>query len=899
LELLEDRTVLDTYIVNLAGDAGISLQGASDIRYCITQANRPDRAGSTIVFDTQATGPVITLSGGPLTISTDMTISGPGASSLTISGNHSSQVFTIQSGRVNIAGLTISGGSAANGGGIYNAGTLTVSDSNLSGNSADLNPAPLPGFPCYAYGGGIYNAGLLTVSDSTIASNSANGNNTTAGPGTGYGGGIYSTGWLTITGSTLSGNSANGQGSTSGDGTGYGGGIYSTGRLTISDSTLFGNGATGQGGRWSTGGSGFGYGGGIYNGGGLTVTDSTLYGNSASGAAGGYLFSGGDGYGGGIYNSDSLTVINSTLSGNDARGYSSPRNSAFGHGGGIYNTGTLTITSSTLSGNSASISVGSPSYLDSGGGGIYNDSQSGLPLPMVHNTLIAGNLVHTSFDVYGNLDPTSDYNLIGDGSGGLDPARGNLLGSSSNPLNPLLAPLGNYGGPTQTMALLPGSPALDAASLNYAPATDQRGFPRVAAPDIGAFESQGFTLSLVSGNGQNAPPGTAFAQPLVVAVTARAAGEPVAGGQVTFVAPAAGATAVLSGNPALIGAAGQASVVGQAGGTVGTYVVTASAGGDAITVSFRLTNGAAPEHSPSTVGVFDPATAIWYIRYSNSPGAPNITPFAYGGIGWIGVVGDWDGNGTDTIGVVDGTGASDPNFAVWYLKNSNSPGAPDMAPFAYGMRSWIPVVGDWTGSGHTGIGVFDPTTATFYLRNSVSPGAADFVIHYGAPGWVPVVGDWDANGTTTIGVFDPGFATWYLRNSNGPGAPDIQPFVYGMGSWTPVTGEWSGGGTGIGVFDPTTATWYLRNSASPGAPDYAPFTYGGAGWQPVPGSFAPVLRLHAAFAEALPRALAGLPGDAELQGVVEGALNGLAQTGIDPTALQDEALLAPDGSLLA
>src|SRR5262245_59791057 len=86
------------------------------------------------------------------------------------------------------------------------------------------------------------------------------------------------------------------------------------------------------------------------------------------------------------------------------------------------------------------------------------------------------------------------------------------------------------------------------------------------------------------------------------------------------------------------------------------------------------------------VGSFDPATATWYLRDSNSTGAPDTTPFAFGGPGWAPVAGDWSGNGSPGIGVFD------PATATWYLKNSPGPGAPDLAPFAYGGPGWKPVV---------------------------------------------------------------------------------------------------------------------------------------------------------------------------------------------------------------
>ncbi len=107
--------------------------------------------------------------------------------------------------------------------------------------------------------------------------------------------------------------------------------------------------------------------------------------------------------------------------------------------------------------------------------------------------------------------------------------------------------------------------------------------------------------------------------------------------------------------------------------------------------------------------------------------------------------------------------------------------------------AYLPVVGDWNGDGTDTIGAFDPQTATWYLRNSNSPGAPDVIapFAYGSPGWIPVVGDWDGDGRDSIGVFDPATAVWYLKNDNSQGAPNIAPFAYGSPNWRPVTGDWT------------------------------------------------------------------------------------------------------------
>ena len=164
------------------------------------------------------------------------------------------------------------------------------------------------------------------------------------------------------------------------------------------------------------------------------------------------------------------------------------------------------------------------------------------------NTVVADNQVTESTYYYINYAPdysgevtVSGNDLIGDSSNsdGFSSANGDLLGGNGNPvLDPLLSLLGNYGGSTQTIALLPGSPALGAGEAIPDITTDQRGISRPSSsPDIGAFQSQGFTLTVNSGaSPQSTDVGTDFANPLGVTVSS-AYGEPVVGGAIAYTVP--------------------------------------------------------------------------------------------------------------------------------------------------------------------------------------------------------------------------------------------------------------------------------------------------------------------------------------------------------------------------
>ncbi len=245
-------------------------------------------------------------------------------------------------------------------------------------------------------------------------------------------------------------------------------------------------------------------GGGIYNNpnGTLTVSNSTISGNATTSSE----FPSFTPHGGGIYNrfDSSLTVINSTISGNEG-----------GDGGGIYNDGTLQVSNSTISGNRAAWGGGIYSDQDglakiwnttiagnrvasgNDGGGMYNESGA---LATMWNTLLANNIVDPGQDTRSNC-----LGDITDGGNNFDSGDSCQFSSQNDSFfntDPLLGSLADNGGPTETHALLAGSPAINAGNNAFAVDPegvplqfDQRGagFARIVGGtvDIGAFEVQG------------------------------------------------------------------------------------------------------------------------------------------------------------------------------------------------------------------------------------------------------------------------------------------------------------------------------------------------------------------------------------------------------------------------
>jgi hypothetical protein len=395
------------------------------------------------------------------------------------------------------------------------------------------------------------------------------------------GGGLINGGTTTLTNCTITGNNAY-VFNYNFDPAGGGGGISNHGTLSLINCSVSNN-SSSCGGFY-----GFSEGGGINNyGGTLSLTNCTVSGNSSG------IIDRFSGLGGGIANAGlgTVSLTNCTISGNYA--------AAFGSGGGLYNGGssTSTLTNCTVSGNSVT------GEFNSAGGGVSTGAAAATTL---NNTLVAGNnSVTNDSDVSGACTNTSGFNLIGNGTGltGIsNGVNGNQIGTAANPINPLLAALGNYGGPTQTMALLPDSPALDAGSNALAVNSqgkplifDQRGFARIVngTVDIGAFESSGFSLSGAGGNFQGVQVGQGFPNALTGQVHSKF-NEPVAGGVVTFSAPATGASALLAPTQATIDSTGLASTLATANTSAGKYIVTASVNPHSSPLKFYLSNLSGP-----------------------------------------------------------------------------------------------------------------------------------------------------------------------------------------------------------------------------------------------------------------------------------------------------------------
>ena len=456
----------ETFLENVEITRSISLQGAG--------------AGMTII-DGQVTDTVFLINSNPTVSISDLTIRNgdatlDGGGVLNEAGDVTLTNVIVEENMspfgagitnndaMNLSGVTVRNNTADEivgmisvcedcaGGGIYNLGVMTITNSTIHGNNAN-------------FGGGIENANsaTLTATGLEIYSNSADNNPDDESAG----GGVENLGTMTLSNSTVRNNDAP-----------FGAGVANGGTLTISDSDLYDNVAGTRGG-------------GIHNSFNLTVETSNIYSNEAgSGGGGGISSESGDvlvrqtavynnsatGSGGGIVNNveavsgdNSFDIINSTISGN----------STSGTGGGIRNAGIATtdLNNVTLNNNSSIVGAG------------QSVSVVGGTFAARNSIFNRANLSGSQTNCTGTIN-SNGYNIANDGSCALTET------ADLPNTNPQLSPLQNNGGSSLTHALLLGSPAIDSGS--GCPAVDQRSVARPvgSACDRGAYEYNGTNVSL-------------------------------------------------------------------------------------------------------------------------------------------------------------------------------------------------------------------------------------------------------------------------------------------------------------------------------------------------------------------------------------------------------------------
>ncbi|MBX3081060.1 MAG: hypothetical protein KF716_05455 [Anaerolineae bacterium] len=612
-------------------------------------------------------------------------------------------------------------------------------------------------------GGAIYNSGFLTLYDTVFTDNVAH-----------FGGSaVYNFGKLTVDdsifknnistgvedgGAILSHRSAQINNSLFENNRGAYGGAIHGGEITIQNSTFRNNHADIMGGA-------------LYNVN-LTLIHSEVANNSAP-AAGGIAIDGGyfqllitdstirDNVGGGLYAysvglPSKTTITRSAFLNNDS--YE------------IYTTNDLWMSNSTLYGPNGF--VHKPT--DTTSVKLTNVTISAVFQAIDGNSLSVVQASQSIFESrYANI-PCAVGRMIDYGNNLQYP--GTSCNSSIRSANPLLNPPANNGGSTFTMSLRSGSPALDAADNAVCAAdpvnnVDQRGLARPidgngdgnAICDIGAFEADTIPIT-------NTPSTT----------------------------PSPTASPTVSRTPTVSVTPSVTATPTQMTRSTATPTTTPS----------RTPSGV----SPQTIGIYRPSTNTFYLRNSNTTGYADFT-VSLATLGMVStdwpVVGDWNGDGIDTIGFYRSS------TGLFVLSDSN------VAPqanyvFALGIPGDTPIAGDWDGDGRDGVGVFRPSNGIIYLKNQLTTGFADFAMVMGVNGDVGLAGDWNNDGIDSPGVYRPSQAVFYLSNQvcNCSVFADYAT-TFGVVGDQPFNGDWNGDGRdGIGVYRDFNSVTYLRNDPS-------------------------------------------------------------------------------------
>jgi hypothetical protein len=238
------------------------------------------------------------------------------------------------------------------------------------------------------------------------------------------------------------------------------------------------------------------------------------------------------------------------------------------------------------------------------------------------------------------------------------------------------------------------------------------------------------------------------------------------------------------------------------------------------------------------IGIYRPSNRTFYLRYSTTAGGPPDNVIQYGFLCFntticnYPIIGDWNGDGIDTIGVYDWLGG------VFHLRNLNSPGGAHHF-IIFGNPNDRPLAGRWTSDmNYDGIGVFRPSNGILYLKKTLVSGFADFYGVMGNPSDVGVAGDWNGDGYDSVGIFRPALSRFFLSNNNTPAGVIFSDmdFFYGDGALDKtVIGDWTGDRVSkVGMY--RNGAFMLRYSLSGGAPNMMVY-YGGTNDIPIAGKW--------------------------------------------------------------
>ena len=581
---------------------------------------------------------------------------------------------------------------------------------------------------------------------------------------------------------------------------GGGGAIFNSGTLTVSNCTLSNNNA-------------FAYAGGIFNGGTLSVSNCTFSNNSAGSA---YV-------GGAIYNQDTLTVSNSTFLGNSAGGAGgiatgmlstlTVSNSTFSAnvGGGIANGGTVMVRNSTFYNNSGAgiendyasnpvtLTVNDCTLYGNSGGGINNYSGDA---PTLTNTIVAGNTSSSNNgpDINGAVISTSANNLIGDGTGmsGISNGNGNhnQVGTSSSPIAPKLGPLQNNGGPTATMALQAGSPAIGNGEIVTDPTTgqpvttDQQGYPRPSSnPDIGAYQTKtkaGTTTTVTSSSNPSV-----FGQSVTFTATVSSSLTGMTG-TVTF---QDGAISIGTGT-----VGGGKATLAASFTLVGTHTITAFYSGDSnflssdnTTVPFQQTVNQASTTTTVTSSV-NPSVFGQSVTFTATVSSTTRM---------TGTVTFLDGS------VTLGTGALSGLQPTTWSGVASMPTAREGLAAVEGPDGRIYAIGGLSSSFSVlnTVEAYTPGTNTWTTVASMPTARWDLAAVLGADGRIYAIGGYNSGQLNTVEAYKPGTNTWTTVASMPTAREGLAAVVGADGRIYAIGGINGGFHNTVEAYTPGTNTW--------------------------------------------------------------------------------------------